>query len=110
MAGSREAIERNTVENYLRMHKVGPEEGAIRARIEAAKNQFGQHHLDVAMALNVHPSIIGPATEALSRNVAKARQAIEAHGAKGWTPTSIARAEKALREISMQANNAKLGK
>ena len=106
MAGSREAVGRNNVESYLKTHKVGPEKSAILGKIDAAKNRFGQHHLDVAMALNVHPSIIGPATEALSQDVTKARHAIEAHGAKGWTPESIAKAEKALREISTRASNA----
>ena len=110
MAGSREAIGRNNVESYLKLHNVGPEKGAILGKIEAAKNRFGQHHLDVAMALNVHPSIIDRATEALSLNITKARQTIEANKAKGWTPKSIATAKKALEEISMQASNEKLKK
>ncbi|MFA6330172.1 MAG: hypothetical protein WCX64_05845 [Candidatus Micrarchaeia archaeon] len=107
MAGNREAVARNEIDNYLGRHKVGAEKNAILGNIEAARNRFGEHHLGVAMALDVHPSIIGTATEALSGNVAKARQAIEAHGAKGWTPAAITKAKKALMEISTQASNAK---
>jgi hypothetical protein len=110
MAGKPEAIGRNNVESYLKLHKVGAEKGAVLGNIESARNRFGQHHLDVAMALNVHPSIIGPATEALYRDVTKARQAIAAHGAKGWTPKSIASADAALKEIVTNARNAKAKK
>ena len=104
MAGNRQAIEKNGIGNYLTKHKIGPQKGAILGKIEAAKNRFGDHHLGMAIALDVHPSIVGIATEALSRNVSAARNAIETHGAKGWTPTAIAEAEKALKEISAASN------
>jgi hypothetical protein len=110
MAGNREAIAKNEIRNYLARHGIGPEGAAIVGQIEGARNRFGSHHLGVAMALDVHPSIIHAATEALYRNGAAATQVIKEHKARGWSPKTISSAEAALSAISTAARNARLKK